>query len=175
MDLQWTFWVTSKHHICSHPATASPPTAHPRHLSHINFTSQKPIMVMPPHRHLPFLRQSWVEQQYPARRPQYPPSDESIPRAIFQASHCSNDTSLRTQHMPTMPEQVVLSHAKFAGHVLTYRPPFAPPPHRPQLLQILIFWVSIIPPIHEESSWVLICLVTWEYTHLPQRPLILIL
>ena len=87
---------------------------------------------MPPHRHLPFLRQSWVEQQYPARRPQYPPSDESIPRAIFQGSQCSNDTSLRTQHVPPMPEQVVLSHAELAHHLVTYHPP-----HWPHLLQIL--------------------------------------
>ena len=61
------------------------------------------------------------EQQFPARRPLYPPLEEkSIPWDIFQASHCSNDTSLRTQHMPKMPEQVVLSHAaQFAGHLVT--------------------------------------------------------
>ena len=46
--------------------------------------------------------------------------EKSIPWDIFQASHCSNDTSLRTQHMPKMPEQVVLSHAaQFAGHLVT--------------------------------------------------------
>ena len=83
----------------------------------------------------PLLRQSWVEQQYPAGRPspQYP-HRASIPRAIFQGSHCSNDTSLRTEHMPPMPEQVVLSHAECARHVVTYLPPH---PNRPQSLQIL--------------------------------------
>ena len=51
-----------------------------------------------------------------------PPHRASIPRAIFQGSHCSNDTSLRTQHMPPMPEQVVLSHAEFDGHATAALP-----------------------------------------------------
>ena len=62
------------------------------------------------------------------------PHRASIPRAIFQGSHSSNDTSLRTEHMPPMPEQVVLSHAEFARHVVTYLPTH---PNRPQSLQIL--------------------------------------
>ena len=98
-------------------------------LYNVQCTSKAPLsynLYLPNTRHSdasppPLLRQSWVEEQYSARRPLYPPSEEkSIPRAIFQASHCSNDTSLRTQHMPKIPEQVVLSHAaQFAGHLVT--------------------------------------------------------
>ena len=45
----------------------------------------------------------------------------SIPRAIFQGRPCSNDTSLRTQHVLAIPEQAVLSHAEFVCHLLTSR------------------------------------------------------
>ena len=43
----------------------------------------------------------------------------SIPRAIFQGRPCSNDTSLRTQHVLAIPEQAVLSHAEFVCHFVT--------------------------------------------------------
>ena len=43
----------------------------------------------------------------------------SIPRAIFQGRPCSNDTSLRTQHVLAIPEQAVLSHAEFVRHFIT--------------------------------------------------------
>ena len=66
-------------------------------------------------------RQSWAELQYPVRRP--PISligrGASIPRAIFQGRPCSNDTSLRTQHVLAIPEQAVLSHAEFVCHFVT--------------------------------------------------------
>ena len=43
----------------------------------------------------------------------------SIPRAIFQGRPCSNDTSLRTQHVLAIPEQTALSHAEFVCHLVT--------------------------------------------------------
>ena len=66
-------------------------------------------------------RQSWAELQYPVRRPQISliGRGASIPRAIFQGRPCSNDTSLRTQHVLAILEQAVLSHAEFVCHLVT--------------------------------------------------------
>ena len=120
------------------------------------FSADQPFKIHSSTPHLSLLRQSWVEQQYPSRRPQYPPLDESILGPYFRAATA-------VMILPWEHNTCQQYRNKMSFHMQNLFVMLLPSPSLPTAI---ITKANLSTVHYFMCSWgFLICLVTWEYRH----------